>query len=89
MPGFGPASASVASFGVLGFLEAPSSNEIGYNGRNTLNRNRRRTFETQLAHSVKVRSDASTRLGLRTVVDYPDWEVSTSLMCCLRTPRQP
>ena len=30
MPGFGPASAPVASCGVLGFLEAPSSYKIDY-----------------------------------------------------------
>jgi len=30
MPGFGPASAPMASRGVLGFLEAPSSYKIDY-----------------------------------------------------------
>ena len=32
MPGFGPASAPVASCGVLGFLEAPSSYNFDYIG---------------------------------------------------------
>jgi hypothetical protein len=32
MPGFGPASAPVASCGVWGFLEAPDSYKFDYNG---------------------------------------------------------
>ena len=52
MSAFGPTSAPVANCGVLGFLEASSSYKIDYNGRITINHNRRRTFETQFTHSV-------------------------------------
>src|SRR5437762_2508316 len=54
MPGFGPASAPVANCTVLGFLEASSSHKFDYNGSNTLNPNRGRTFETQVTHPVMI-----------------------------------
>ena len=52
MSAFGPTSAPVANCGVLGFFEASGSYKIDY-GRDTLNHNRQRTFETQLTHSER------------------------------------
>ena len=52
MSALGPTSAPVANCGVLGFLEASGSYKIDYTGRNALNHNHGRTFETHLTHYV-------------------------------------